>query len=227
MCFCVLCFNFLPNFVPKSSQSGNTIVIYFPQIADILMIFLAKKRCLELYKEPKMAKLQITGYNVSPDTKPHWRIATMFTRDLGSRHILDLKCIELISSKLKAFATRLKNNRNLYMNCYPMLTHICYFAVGMIDELPPPIALDKWLGVCQAPPSINIRAKREFTPIKKVTFTRSKGNGKAAKCNRITPSPPSSSTKKETSEEDEDLERTDMDDEEKRIKEELQNKPVV
>ena len=78
-------------------------------------------------------------------TKPHRRVAAMFTKALGSRHNLNLRFTEIILSELKGFSTRLKNNKNLHMNCCPMITRICYYAVGMIDELPPPIALDQWL----------------------------------------------------------------------------------
>ena len=162
-------------------------------------------------------------------TKPHRKVAAMFTKALGSRHNLNLRFTEVILLELKGFATRLKNNKKLHINCCPMITRICYYAVGMIDELPPPIALDQWLEVCQAPPLVTVRAEgaSASTPKKKGKATRSKGKAKAAMRGRVTPSKSSASSKVKTTEPDDDSERTDINEEKKKIKEELRNQPAV
>ena len=72
-------------------------------------------------------------------TRPHRRIATMLTKAVNSRHRLSLNFAEVILSEMKAYANRLRASKEKisHMNCALMLTRIAYFAVGMIEELPP------------------------------------------------------------------------------------------
>ena len=161
-------------------------------------------------------------------TKPHRRIATMFTRAHGSKFNLNLRFTEIILTELKAFATRLKNNKNLHMNCCHMMTRICYYAVGMIDDLPPPINLDQWLAVCTAPPPVTIKAEGETTSTpKKKKGTKTRAQSKGKKISRATPSESSASTSSESSEEEVDSEETETDEEQRKLKEELSNRPAV
>ena len=155
-------------------------------------------------------------------TRPHKRITAMFAKAYASRGNLSLRFSELILTELKGFATRFKNNRNLHMNCCHMMTRICYYAVGMIEELPPPIKLKQWLEVCTAPPPITVKPKgiSAGTPTtKKGRKTRSQ-----TKAKRPTDSESSAASDEETEEEEVDSEKTDTDDE---IKKELQNKPAI
>ena len=61
----------------------------------------------------------------------------MFTRVATSRQVILISYIELTLTEVKAFTARLRTNQSNHMNCGPMLTKIAYFAIGMIDELPP------------------------------------------------------------------------------------------
>ena len=80
-------------------------------------------------------------------TRPHRRIATMLTKAVNSRHRLSLNFAEVILLEMKAYANRLRQSKEKisHMNCALMLTRIAYFAVGMIEDLPPSQPLKQWL----------------------------------------------------------------------------------
>lgn len=105
-----------------------------------------------------------------------------------------------------------------------MLTRICYFAVGMIDELPPLVGLEDWLQLCETSLPQTVKAEGEPTSIWRSTGAKKKA--KEAKKSQITPSL-SSSSEDEKTDEDNDSEKIETDDEEKKIKEELRNHPAI
>ena len=72
-------------------------------------------------------------------TRPHRRIAAMLTKAVTSCHRLSLNFAEVILLEMKAYANRLQQSKEKisHMNCALMLTRIAYFAVGMIEDLPP------------------------------------------------------------------------------------------
>ena len=80
-------------------------------------------------------------------TRPHRRIAAMLTKAVNSRHRLSLNFAEVILTEMKAYANRLRASKEKisHMNCALMLTRIAYFAVGLIEELPPSQPLKQWL----------------------------------------------------------------------------------
>ena len=96
-------------------------------------------------------------------TRPHRRIAAMLTKAVNSRHRLSLNFAEVILSEMKAYASRLRASKEKisHMNCALMLTRIAYFAVGMIEELPPSQPLKQWLEQSQNPQARTIKDRTE------------------------------------------------------------------
>ena len=77
----------------------------------------------------------------------------MLTKAVTSRHRLSLNFAKVILTEMKAFANRLRSSKEKlsHMNCAFMLTRIAYFAVGMIEDLPPSQPLKQWLEQSQNP----------------------------------------------------------------------------
>lgn len=112
------------------------------------------------------------------------------------------------------------------MNCIHMMTRICYFAVGMTDDLPPPVDLEQWLAVSTAPPPVTVKVEggSVSTPKKKGRKTRSQGRMRGASKE---PPEESTATSSEPLKENVDLEETQTDEEQREIKEQLTNTPAV
>ena len=80
-----------------------------------------------------------THGKASKYTRPHRRIAAMLTKAMTSRHRLSLNFAEVILSKMKAYASRLRQSKSTqnHMKCGLMLTRVAYFAVGILEDLLP------------------------------------------------------------------------------------------
>lgn len=153
-------------------------------------------------------------------TRPHRKLAMMFTKAVTSRQGLSLNFAELIFSELKSYATKIRKSKNIHMNCGPMLTRIAYFAMGMIDELPEAQSIAYWIDQSQTPQANTVKEIKEAAPS---TRTRSKKQLEEKKS-----TPLESSSEEEKDESSDNFERTESDDEEmKEIKEELKEKPTI
>ena len=149
----------------------------------------------------------------------------MLTKVVTSRHRLSLNFAEVILTEMKAYANRLRASKEKisHMNCALMLTRIAYFAVGMIEELPPSQPLKQWLEQSQNPQA---RTMRDRTESSSSTKTRSRDKRKVQEEEK-------ESDKEDTEEERDrdsshDSERTESDDEtSKKIREELKEKPAI
>ncbi|KAI5078964.1 hypothetical protein GOP47_0006635 [Adiantum capillus-veneris] len=94
-------------------------------------------------------------------TRPHRRVVAFFTMALtGNRKIWSLNFIELILTELKAFAKEKKAPNTMHMNCGLALTRLAYFAVGMIDELPPAGSMEEWTVKSQFLAARTVRAPK-------------------------------------------------------------------
>ena len=111
----------------------------------------------------KLYMQHFTHGKVSRYTRPHRRIAAMLTKAVTSRHRISLNFAEVILSEMKAYANRLRASKEKisHMNCALMLTKVAYFAVGMIDELPPSQPLKQWLEQSQNPQARTVKDRTE------------------------------------------------------------------
>ena len=87
----------------------------------------------------------------------------MLTKAVTSCHRLSLNFAEVILAEMKAYANRLRASKEKlsHMNCALMLTRVAYFAVGMIDELPPSQPLKQWLEQSQNPQARTVKDRTE------------------------------------------------------------------
>lgn len=97
-------------------------------------------------------------------TRPHRRVAACFSEVPNSHQSWSLNFAERIHTELKAYAKRKKPSTALHLNCGLALTRLAYFAVGMIEDLPPPPAMEELLARSQLPVARTVRKKKEAGP---------------------------------------------------------------
>ena len=130
--------------------------------------------------------------------RPHRRIVAMLTKAVTSRHRLSLNFAKVILTEMKAYAGRLRQSKGAQnpMNCGLMLTRVAYFAVGMLEDLPPTQPLKQWLEQNQNPLAKTVRDRTESSSS---TRTQAQDKKKAQEKDK-------ESKKEETKEEREDTE---------------------
>ena len=106
------------------------------------------------------------------------------------------------------------------MNCALMLTRIAYFATGMIDELPPAQSTQHWVGLCQAPPARLVRDTAAAAP----SACR---RGKEQVRDEEEKFASSSEESKNKSSEGSERTESNKDEQEKRIREALRERPAI